>query len=331
MDTFGGQSGAPVWLRYKNWRNLVVIHVSVASFEGKEDGQTIPTSNYAVRITEDILSEIRSWIKAENKGQNNQEIAEKDKLETEDVSEFFDELYEEELDDEEAIAQFFSNEWEPEIEASSKFLDGLDEEEAVEEIEEEEKPENKFENCSNLQKNWIQTVSNWARQAIIGAAGVVGNAYGRPDRMSPRTRQVLNKHFSTTDRDHLHEILLKLRSIQKAFEEGVSFKCEAKCDPIRGVIPGGYAISSQWFGGFGDVHICFDSRPNYGNFTNLSAYKQTALIIHEVAHRYVGISDQAYFRDSQQAYFDVSRTRVRLDAKSAMNNADSYAYFSLDL
>lgn len=148
--------------------------------------------------------------------------------------------------------------------------------------------------------------------------------------MSPRTRQVLNKHFRTTDRDHLREILLKLRSIQKAFEEGVSIKCEAKCNPIRGLLPCGHANSSQWAWHLGDkVHICFDT--GGCDFTNLSAYNQTALIIHEVAHRYVGIRDQAYFDDSQQAYFDVSGTSVQLSSKNAMNNADSFAYFSLDL
>jgi len=211
----------------------------------------------------------------------------------------------------------------PELEESDEFVDELDEE--------QEKPENEFENCSNVQKNRLQAVSNWARNAVTRAAGLVGNAYGRPDRISPRTGQVLIRHFRTTDHDDLLKILLKLRSIQKAFDKGVSFKCETKCDPIRGVIPCGHALSTQWFGGFGDVHICFDGRPKYCDVNRLSAYEQTALIIHEVAHRYTGIDDQAFYDAVRQDYFDKSGTRVRLDAKRAMNNADSYAYFALDL
>jgi hypothetical protein len=219
--------------------------------------------------------------------------------------------------------------WEGVVRGSEKHRQEIEDYDELDE--EQKKPENEFENCSNLQKNRLQTASNWAKDAVSRAAAVVGSAYGRPDRMSPRTRQVLIKHFRTTDRDDLLKILLKLRSIKKAFEEGVNFKCETKCDPIRGVIPCGHALSTQWFGGFGDVHICFDSRPNGCDFTNLSAYSQTALIIHEVAHRYVGVHDQAFFNDARQAYFDSSGRGVRLSSKNAMNNADSYAYFSLDL
>lgn len=211
----------------------------------------------------------------------------------------------------------------PELEESDDFLGELDEE--------QETPENKFENCSKVRKNRLQAVSNWARNAVTRATGVVGNAYGRPDKMSAKTRQVLTRHFRTTDHDNLLKILLKLRSIQKALEDGVSFKCETICNPIRGVMPCGHALPTQWFGGFGDVHICFDGRPKHCDVTRLSAYEQTAVIIHEVAHRYVGIDDQAYYDGGRQDYFDKSGTRVRLDAKRAMNNADSYAYFSLDL
>jgi len=48
VDTFSGQSGAPVWLRYQDRRWLVGLHVAPAS----------PAANFAVRVTQAFLDEI---------------------------------------------------------------------------------------------------------------------------------------------------------------------------------------------------------------------------------------------------------------------------------
>jgi V8-like Glu-specific endopeptidase len=145
VDTFGGQSGAPIWIRYKNRRNLVGIHVSGGEQYQKDNDPKIYTSNFAVWITEDVLSEIRSWMKIDNTRLRNQELNELsyefeveldkergdevaiaddptyevDQLESEGFSEFLGELDEEEFE-EEAINDEFSSE--SEINQQSQWL-----------------------------------------------------------------------------------------------------------------------------------------------------------------------------------------------------------------
>ena len=64
VDTFKGQSGAPVWIRYKHRRYMVGIHVAPATYESRED-EVLPTSNYAVRITRSLLRQIYAWMRSD--------------------------------------------------------------------------------------------------------------------------------------------------------------------------------------------------------------------------------------------------------------------------
>ena len=57
-DTFGGQSGSPVWLRWRNVRSIVAIHVS------GDDRRTPAVANVGVRITPRVLSDIHRWLRA---------------------------------------------------------------------------------------------------------------------------------------------------------------------------------------------------------------------------------------------------------------------------
>lgn len=52
LDTFGGHSGSPVWLRWQQYRNLVAIHTA---------GRRRSASNEGVRITTDLLGAVRNW------------------------------------------------------------------------------------------------------------------------------------------------------------------------------------------------------------------------------------------------------------------------------
>ncbi|MGL5077178.1 MAG: M35 family metallo-endopeptidase, partial [Waterburya sp.] len=237
--------------------------------------------------------------------------------------EFVDGLDEEEFE-EEAIAEFFNNEWESEIEILPELPDELEDEEFDEgETTVRKTTENKFENCTKKQKDLIQQASEKARKDVTWAATVIGSAYGRPDKMSVKTRKLLKKHFHTTDRDNLGKIRSKLTSIQQALEKGVSFECEKECkrSPDNKCQPG-YAYKTQWFGGFGDVHICFDTRCGGCNFADTKPYLQEVIIIREVGHRYVGLDDHAYLYQEKYS---------KLSPKQAINNADSYAGFSVDL
>ena len=59
-DTYGGQSGSPVWVRWKNNRSIVAIHV--ARDDAGRPGATPIVANRGVAITPDVLATIRTWV-----------------------------------------------------------------------------------------------------------------------------------------------------------------------------------------------------------------------------------------------------------------------------
>ena len=184
-------------------------------------------------------------------------------------------------------------------------------------------PENDFTDCTGHTAA-IEAAFKDARRAVNHAAAVLGTAYGKST-MSNQTRQVLNKHFHTTDRDHLLEIFRNIFRIRQALEKGLSFECEKDCG---GGTRCGYAWATQWFGGFGKIHLCFDSRPKTCSFTKLTPQEQAALIIHEAAHRHVGIDDKVYVWEQPPLS---KRDYSKLTAEQAMDNADSYAWLCVEL
>lgn len=55
MDTFGGHSGSPVWIRWREFRNLIGIHT------GARSSQVPGIFNRGIRITSEVLRVVRSW------------------------------------------------------------------------------------------------------------------------------------------------------------------------------------------------------------------------------------------------------------------------------
>jgi V8-like Glu-specific endopeptidase len=53
LDTKGGHSGAPVWIRWQQFRTLVAIHTGA---------EVRDVSNRGVRITDAVLRVVRSWM-----------------------------------------------------------------------------------------------------------------------------------------------------------------------------------------------------------------------------------------------------------------------------
>jgi hypothetical protein len=184
------------------------------------------------------------------------------------------------------------------------------------------KSKHSFEDCGNSEQV-LEAASKDAVKTVSKAEAVVGSGYGRPKSMKANTLALLNTHFHTTKRNDLLSILREYIKITKAFENGVDFECENTCKAGKEVRTCGYAYTTQVFGGFGDVHICFDTRAGHCHFVNsLNAQERQALLIHEVAHRYAGIDDKAYVWEN--AY-------PTLSPKKAMDNADSYAWFAVQL
>jgi hypothetical protein len=185
------------------------------------------------------------------------------------------------------------------------------------------KPANKFSECWDPQKRIIEAAFLEALKSVRRAAAVLGTAYGRPDKMTSRSRNLLNEHFHTTDRGNVLEIFRNTFRIRQALEGGLSFECEINCGKK---VRCGYAVVTQWFGGFGKIHLCFDDRAGFCSFANLNLQDQMAVIIHEAAHRHVGIDDKAYKWERKP-----SRDYTKLTPKQAMDNADSYAWFCVEL
>lgn len=203
-------------------------------------------------------------------------------------------------------------------EGSDAEWTGADESEL---FEEERGSSHSFANCTPTQKQLLLDVAERCLRAVQHAASFVGSAYGRPNRMSAATRQLLLRHFHTTKHDDLRHILTRLMRIGKALKDGIKFRGETNCSSDSKGAVCGYALTTQLFGGFGKVHICFDTRPHHCNFSALAPDTQEVTLIHEVAHRYVGIKDQAYEHEPKYS---------TLSAKQAMNNADSYAWFAVE-
>ncbi|WP_158670276.1 M35 family metallo-endopeptidase, partial [Bradyrhizobium guangdongense] len=178
-----------------------------------------------------------------------------------------------------------------------------------------------FANCTPTQKRLLLDVTERCLRAVRHAASFVGSAYGRPDRMGAATRQLLLRHFHTTRHDDLRHIVTRLMRIEKALKDGIKFRGEADCATDGKGAVCGYALTTQLFGGFGKVHICFDARPRHCNFSALAPDTQEVTLIHEVAHRYVGIEDQAYEHEPKYS---------TLSPKQALDNADSYAFFAVE-
>lgn len=58
LDTFGGQSGSPVWFRWRNNRVIVAIHTA------RDDTGTPIVANRGVAITPAILRQIQAWVRS---------------------------------------------------------------------------------------------------------------------------------------------------------------------------------------------------------------------------------------------------------------------------
>jgi hypothetical protein len=186
--------------------------------------------------------------------------------------------------------------------------------------------ENKFVSCGVPQQNAIQAAFVNAQKAVNNAAAVLGTAYGRGI-MDARTRQLLNTHFHTTDRGDVLKIWRNVFRIGQALQKGLAFECMGYCSPlILRPVTCGYASATQWFGGRGNIRLCFDNRPPTAcSFMNLAAPDQAALIIHEAAHRHVGIDDKAYVWENPT---NSSRNYSALTSTQAMDNADSSLGFA---
>lgn len=170
---------------------------------------------------------------------------------------------------------------------------------------------NSYNDCTAPQRTAIEDAYNRAIGKVNASVAALAAAHASHPTIDPHVRALLNRHFHTTDKDDIRTIHNRFQDIQRAFARGINFECETDCE--AGV--GGY-VYRFLFWHVGRVHICFNL------FNTSPALIQEAIIIHEVAHRFAGVADKAYVWQGNYA---------TLTSKQAMDNADSYANFAIEL
>ena len=175
-----------------------------------------------------------------------------------------------------------------------------------------------YSGCLPAQQTLLDATVKDARRKINVALSVVGGAYGRPGAVSAANKALLTRHFHTTDRDDMRDILGTYNSVGRAFDAGLKLQCEQACASTATSATCGYAYNTQLFGGRGPIHVCFAPPPGC-NFSTTAAPNRIALVIHEAAHRHTGVDDKFYAW--QPGY-------ATLSSDDAKDNADSYGWFA---
>lgn len=156
-----------------------------------------------------------------------------------------------------------------------------------------------------------QHQADMIRDAVKRAKELVNIALSAlNDRKS--NKKAIKKHFKTTQRDEVQEIIRNYQKIRAGLNGTVPIEVENKDKGRRGYVTTflGTAI-------FSDIHLgapWFKQAPD----------KRAGTIIHEMSHKEAGTDDNAYYRDNSSPY-------QRLDTKDSINNADCYQFFALEL
>lgn len=142
--------------------------------------------------------------------------------------------------------------------------------------------------------------------AVTRAREILDNAIaqiGSPS--APKVSAALQANFHSTETKVSTEVSTKLSRIRNAFNGTIPVEVESE-GTARAYV---YVIWS-------DIHLC----PPW--FADPSADARARTIIHECSHKYTGTDDKAYHWDPKYA---------TISTKDALNNADSYAWFCMDV
>jgi hypothetical protein len=140
--------------------------------------------------------------------------------------------------------------------------------------------------------------------AVTRARAILDNAIAKLG--SPGTvSAALQANFHSTEAKVSSEVASTLGRIRSAFSGTIPVEVESE-GTARAYV---YVIWS-------DIHLC----PPW--FADPSPDARARTIIHECSHKYTGTDDKAYHWDGKYA---------TLSTKDALNNADSYAWFCMDV
>jgi hypothetical protein len=156
-----------------------------------------------------------------------------------------------------------------------------------------------MEDENDAQAAMIAAAVTRARQILDNAIGKIGSP------SDPKVSAALQANFHSTDTKVSNEVSTKLSRIRNAFNGTIPVEVESE-GTSRAYV---YVIWS-------DIHLC----PPW--FADPSADGRARTIIHECSHKYTGTDDKAYHWDPKYA---------TISTKDALNNADSYAWFCMDV
>src|SRR5271157_805992 len=203
-----------------------------------------------------------------------------------------------------------------------------------------------FQNCSKQEQSTVTESYNLARAWVTFAFGKLEAILaGQPD---PDTMQQLDVHFHIKDATQHRDDIVKVRNgfarLQATFLGPVPFKCDTSNSnggksEGGGCLEGGVPIAEvpafpALWGWVGDIHfysdffvssVVGDELPGADTPAEVKAKafkERAAIIIHEMAHKFLEVGDQQYYKGCK------SREYAALSTKSALDNADSYAQFA---
>jgi ferredoxin len=161
-------------------------------------------------------------------------------------------------------------------------------------------PANTFEDCPT---DWQTKANNALARGRPWVANVITGLANLPDPVPAPVSALLNRHFHTTERDHIREIMQHFNTIYAAMNESIDFECESDCDDN---------VAAYVYNVWTDLHLC-------PIWHSLGPNAQANIIIHELAHDAANRDDEAYIWEP--AYNTLS-------AEDAIDNADSYSNFA---
>ncbi len=161
-------------------------------------------------------------------------------------------------------------------------------------------PANDYEDCpvdwKKKAESALATGRPWISNVITGLVNL-------PSPIPAPVATLLNRHFHTTNRDDIKEIIEHYNDIYSAINSSIDFECETSCDDN---------VAAYVYRVWTDLHLC-------PIWYSLSDRKKANIIIHELAHDAAGRDDEAYIWEAKYN---------TLSSEDAIDNADSYSNFA---
>jgi hypothetical protein len=174
-----------------------------------------------------------------------------------------------------------------------------------------------FDDCPTNAKDVIRERTQTAQAWVDYSIRQIDSVLADPSKAAPDVHALLRKHFHLGEgknADRAIQDAMKIRGrfakIRASFTRTIPFECESSCKANTA----GY-VTDYWIFGKGDIHVC-------PAFFALGHGDQVSTIVHEMAHKYLDLSDKAYVWEAKYS---------TLTTDAAISNAEAYGEFVKDI